>query len=112
MDLKELIREFIQAHQQVTSNRTTENQLLKQIVDVVKEAYPYKHVDVTDSYITIGKFTKVTQDDINTLLNLGIKNYYIDTHVEIVTHYLRVPSYYNNLTIYIDIDELESILED
>lgn len=112
MELRELIQAFIETHNLVTSNKTNEDKILSQIIDIIKATFPNKHVDLVNNYITIGQYTRVSQDEIKLLQDLGIKNFFIDTHLEIVTHYLKIPTYYNNLTIYIDIDDLDKVLED
>lgn len=110
MSIRELIQQYLTAHEKVTDNRKDEEQYLNEIKEIIQSLYKNKTVKITDGYINIGWFTIITYDDLKPLLELGLTNFHIDTHIQIETHYLKIPTYYNNLQIYIDIDGLKELI--
>lgn len=110
LDIREIIRNYINAHERVTDDRREEDTYLTQIKEIIQALYKDAKVKIQDGYITIGYFTIIEYKDIKPLLDLGLTNFHIDTHMQVETHYIKIPTYYNNLKIYIDIDQLKEVL--
>lgn len=110
MELLELVQNYITAHNKVTTDRQEEEEYLEGIVAILQATYPNKDVKIVDGYIQIKNFTVVTYNDIKPLIDFGLTNFRVDTHIQVERHYLKIPAYYNNLQIYIDIDQLKDLI--
>ena len=111
-DITELIRNYINAHRTVTTNKQTEDNYLQEIIKQIQEVYQEAKVEVSDGYIKIGYFTIIDYNDIQPLLMLGLTNFHIDTHIGVKSGIIHVPEYYHKLVICIDIDSFQDITED
>ena len=110
MELLELIQNYITAHNKVTTDRKEEDEYLDGIIDILQATYPDRKVKYIDGYISIAYFTVISYEDIKPLLDFGLTNFTIDTHLQVERHYLRIPQYYNNLQIYLDVDKLKDLI--
>ena len=111
-DITILIQNYITAHKNVNITQKEEEQYLNQIIDLIQSIYPEADVNLSDGYITISYFTIIGYEDISPLLELGITNFHIDTHIGVKSGIIHVPEYYHKLVICIDIDSFQDITED